>query len=334
MRILLTGANGFFGSHILHQLLENTGHEIAALTRPGRESSLPADKRVIPVTGDITDPSSLRNALKSCGAVVHAAAKVSTWARDRSEFDRVNVDGALGLLRTAGEAGVEKIIYVSSFLALGSSRGVPLDESGPHERDFHFNDYERTKYRANLEVRELARQGLPVVTLYPVVMYGPGPLTAGNLVSNLVLDHLRGRLPARIGHGRQRWCFVHVEDVARGVKLALELAAPGACYILGGQNASLNEFFSALATASGKPAPRLAMPFGLANMVGAGEEILATLTGRMPQLTRGVVDIFRRDWEFDSSLAARELGYTARPLREGLEQTVRWLQDTILREGQ
>lgn len=334
MRILLTGASGFFGSHILRQLLESKGCEIAALVRPGRKSALPADKRVISITGDITDPPSLRRALKGCCAVVHAAARVSTWARDRGEFDRVNVDGALGLLRSAGEAGVNKIIYVSSFLALGSSRGVPLDENGPHGRDFHFNDYERTKYRANLEVRELARQGLPVVTLYPAVMYGPGPFTAGNLVSNLALDHLRGRLPARIGHGNQRWCFVHVEDAARGVKQALELATPGARYILGGSNASLNEFFDALATVSGKPAPRLALPFGLARAVGAGEEILAALTGRMPQLTRGVVDIFRRDWEFDSSLAARELGYSARPLREGLEQTVRWLRTEILREGQ
>ncbi|MCE5269735.1 NAD-dependent epimerase/dehydratase family protein [bacterium] len=329
MRILLTGASGYLGSRILNQLLEHTGHEIAALVRPGRERALPRHARVVPVAGDITDPTSLRLALKSCRAAVHAAAKVSTWARDPAEFDRVNVKGAFNVLRAAGEAGLDKVLYVSSFLALGSSAGTPLDEDSPHLRQSHFNDYERTKYAANIQAQELAQAGLPLVTLYPAVIYGPGPFTAGNLISNLVRDHLRGRLPARIGHGRQRWNFVYVEDVAAGVRLALERGKPGRNYILGGENVSLGQFFAALATASGQPAPRLAVPFWAARLIGWAEERLATLSGRMPQLTRGVVDIFRRDWEFDSSRAVHELGYSARPLSEGLELTVRWLRESI-----
>jgi len=329
MRILLTGASGYLGSRILNQLIEHTGHEVAALVRPGRECALPRHARVVPVAGDITDPVSLRLALKGCRAAVHAAAKVSAWARDPSEFDRVNVEGALSVLRAAGEAGVDKVIYVSSFLALGSSTGTPLDEDSSHLRQVHFNDYERTKYDANLAAQELAQAGLPLVTLYPAVIYGPGPFTAGNLISNLVRDHLRGRLPARIGHGRQRWNFVYVEDVAAGVRLALERGKPGQNYILGGENASLGQFFTALAAASGKPAPRFAVPFWTARLIGWAEESLARLSGRMPQLTRGVVDIFRLDWEFDSSRAGRELGYVARPLSEGLELTVRWLRESI-----
>lgn len=330
MKILLTGATGFLGSRLTRRLLDNTDHEPTLLVRPGRERQLPESSRIAVCPGDITDRASVERALEGCRALIHTAAKVSVWARDRSEFERVNVDGTLELFDCAVRAGVDRIIYVSSFLALGFSTGPLLNEDGPHEREIHFNDYERTKYLADRAATELAGQGAPIVTLYPGVIYGPGQLTEGNLIVNLLIDYMTGKLPARIGHGRQRWNFVFVEDVVSGILLALKKAAPGSRYILGGENLSLNEFFSAVEKTTGIPQPAMSVPFGPAKALGALEEAAAFLFGRMPRTTRGVVDIFRRNWVFDSGRAERELGYTHRGLIEGLRTTVEWLRRDVL----
>ncbi len=330
MRIFLTGGNGFFGSRLVDRLARGGGHELVLLVRQGRESNVPRHSGVSTVSGDITEPSSYQAALDSCDAVIHSAAVVSTWARDRTLFDRVNVQGTLDLIEKATARGVSKILYVSSFLALPPSPdGAPLDEKTPVERSTHYNDYERTKYTANIRVARLAEQGAPVVTLYPTVMFGPGPRTEGNLVVNMVIDHMRGRLPARLGDGTQTWNFVFVEDVVNGVVQALEKAEPGERFILGGENVTLAAFFDMMGQVTGKKPPRLALPWPVARVVGAAEELLAWLTGRMPQTTRGAIDLFQLDWAFSSALAGTRLGYAPRAFRDGLESTVQWIR----REG-
>ena len=325
MKIFLTGATGFFGSCLARALLEQTGHDLILLARPGRESSLPQDNRVEIATGDLTDPQSLKRCVPACDAVIHAAAMVATWSRHSSTFDRVNVEGTVNLLRTALDAGVSRVIYISSFLALGHSENRPLAENDNHERGVHYNDYERTKYLANHKAQELARAGLPLVILYPTVMYGPGPLTPGNLVSSMIIDFMKKKLKARLGDGRVRWNFVFVEDVVQGVLSALEKAAPGERYILGGENASLARFLETLEKITGVPQPGLSVPWPVARLAGAAEEALAWLFGRTPRTTRGVIDIYRRNWIFDSSAARKKLGYQALSLEDGLRRTVDWI---------
>ncbi len=331
MRIFLTGGNGFFGSRLVERLMQGGGgHELVLLVRAGREANVPSHAGVSTVTGDLTDPSSYEQALDGCDAVIHTAALVSTWVRDRSLFDRINVRGTLELIEKATARGVGRILYVSSFLALPSSPdGSPLDESSPARRPVHYNDYERTKYTANIRVAQLVAGGAPVVTLYPTIMYGPGPLTSGNLVAGMLIDQMRGRLPARLGDGSQIWNFVFADDVAEGVALALDKAEPGERFILGGENFSLGAFFDLMGQVTGKKPPRLALPWKVARVAGAAEELLAWLTGRTPQTTRGVIDIFRQNWVFSSAHAESKLGYAPRALCDGLERTVEWIR----REG-
>ncbi|MEA2062129.1 MAG: NAD-dependent epimerase/dehydratase family protein [Gemmatimonadota bacterium] len=334
MKVFITGATGFFGSRLVRCLLEKTGHELVLLTRRPDSSGLPDHERVSLVRGDVTDPpDTLARHMEGCEGVIHSAALVSTWARDRSAFDRVNIEGTLGVLRAAGMAQAGKILYTSSFLALGSSADKPLGEDGPHFRELHFNDYERTKYIANLRAQELAeREDLPLTTLYPTVMYGPGPLSSGNLVANLLIDYMKRKLPARLGDGTSRWNYVFVEDVAEGHLRALEKSKPGDRFILGGENVSTADFFRTVERVTGISQPRLSVPFPVARLAGACEEILAFLTGREPKTTRGVIDIFRRDWVFDSSLAERDLGYRPLGLEQGLKRTVDWIRAEGLAE--
>jgi dihydroflavonol-4-reductase len=203
-----------------------------------------------------------------------------------------------------------------------------LDESAePRERAW-INDYERTKTLADRLARRAIAAGLPLCVVYPGVIYGPGELTEGNIVVRHILDLVHGRLPALIGKPIRRWNYVFVEDVARGVALALEKTPPGGRYVLGGENVTLGDFYSTVGRLTGAKIPTLRMPDALAKAAGAAQKAWARMRGSTPQLTPDLVEIYKHDWAYDSSRAEKELGYHGRPLAEGLAATVAWLKES------
>jgi len=267
----------------------------------------------------------VRRALEGCDALIHAAALVKRWVRDRSAFDRTNVEATECLFGAAAEAGVRRILYTSSFFALGCSDAGPggvIDEDHPRDLGHVHTDYERTKAIADARVRNLVAEGAPVVTLYPAVLYGPGALTEGNLVGKLVLDFARGRLPGIPCRGDRLWGYAYVDDVAAGHLLALDKAAPGSRYILAGENVIVDRFFEVLARLLRRRPPRFHLPMSLMLLLGAIEEIKARLTGMNPLLTRAEARTYEHHWAYDDSRARRDLGYRGRSLEEGLARTV------------
>ncbi|HEV8202441.1 MAG TPA: NAD-dependent epimerase/dehydratase family protein [Candidatus Polarisedimenticolia bacterium] len=325
MRVFLTGGTGFLG-HELLRALHARRHQVTALVRaPEAAATLPPG--VDPIVGTVERPESYRAALAGQDAVVHAAALVKMWARDRSEFDRVNVSGTERLVREASDAKVAKVVYTSSFIALGPSNGRPLrEDDARRERDPH-NDYERSKMAADAVARKLVSEGHPLFILYPGVIYGPGRMTDGNLVARNVIEILKGTMP--FGMALEAWSYAFVDDVVAGFVKVLETAPASQRYILGGDNRTGPEFYAALASASGRPAPRFKIPFALAAAAGWSEYALAQLLGRPPRLlTHEVVRIYRRAWAYDSARATAELGYSITPLEEGLRRLVDWLRKT------
>jgi farnesol dehydrogenase len=274
------------------------------------------------VRGDILDEGSLAAALGGCDALVHMAAMVKRWAPDRAEFDRVNVGGTESVLRAAAAAGVGKVLYTSSIVALGPTAGEVADEDRAPERGDGCTDYERTKRRSLEAARRLAALGRPIVIVYPGIVYGPGAATEGNLLRPMLADHQRGRLRARLGRGDRRICYAFVDDVARGHVLALERGVPGRGYILGGENATQDDLFALLRELTGRPAPRLAVPYWVAGLAAAAQVLRARLTGRLPDVTPGIVTTFRHEWAYRSDRAVREIGYAITPLGEGMRRTL------------
>ena len=319
MRVLITGATGYVGGRVAARLAE-AGHDVLALARPGREGKVPAGCR--PVTGDVLDPSSLDRALDGCDALVHMSALVKMWARDRREFDRVNVEGLASALRAAERCRVRRILYTSTIGALGPTGPDPRDET--HQRtDFRFRtDYERTKWVADLLARERAVNGLPLITLYPGVVYGAGAATQGNLLDRVFRDYLAGRLKFRLGRAPSRICYALADDVAEGHRLALDRGEPGRGYILGGENVRQDDLFALLHELTGVVPPRAAVPFWIAEGAGRAMRALSRLTGRPPAITDGAIATFRFHWAYSSERAVRELGYRVTPLREGLRVTL------------
>lgn len=327
MKILLTGASGFLGGRLAELLAPF--HQLRLLYRAeAQRASFPSG--VEAVRGDLRDAASLERAMEGCEAAIHAAALVKILAPAR-DFDEVNVEGLRHVLAAAERARVSRLVYVSSFMALGPTEKGPdgeLDESAPAaERDF-INDYERTKTRADRLAREAIDAGRPVDVVYPGVIYGPGSLTEGNIIVRHLLDLAAGELPALLGKPERRWNYVFVDDVAGGIARLLE-GQTGRRYVLGGENVRQEEFY-ALAARLGKiKVPALRMPDWLAKTSGFAMKSWAQITGGTPQLTPDLVEVYRHDWAYSSAKAGRELGYAPRTLAEGLALTLDWLR----REG-
>ena len=316
MRVLVTGGTGYLGSAIV-RALARAGHEPIVFARRATSASLAGGVgagAAVPwrsVDGDVRDTRSVTDAAAGVDAICHTAALVAQWRRDPAEFDAINVGGLQSVLSAARERSLPRVVYTSSFLAL-----PPADS--PHA--LTANHYQRTKVAARDVARRATAEGVPVVTLYPGVIYGPGPATDGDLVGRLMRDHLRGRLPAAIGPERL-WSFTFVEDVAAAHVAALTHANPRREYITGGVNAPQGAIYEFLRSARGRPVPRR-LPAAIATAAALASEAYASLRQRPPLLDRGVVEIFRHDWSLDSSVAEAELGLRMTSLDEGFARTL------------
>jgi farnesol dehydrogenase len=315
MKVLVTGGTGYLGRAVV-QALAARGHQLVLFSRAASRSGLPGTA----IDGDIRDGAALERAAAGCDAISHSAALVSIWRRRHADFDDVNVGGLRNALAAARAHGIRRVLYTSSFVAL-----PPRGMRAPLEA----NDYQRTKIAADRLADEAVRGGAPLVRVYPGVVYGPGTFTEGNLVGRLIADHLKHRLPGLIGP-ENAWSYAYVDDVAAGHCTALERGAAGARYALGGENAPQRRVFEIVQQLTGRRPPSR-IPFPIADLLGAAEELRVTLFGGTPLVTRGAVEIFRHDWSLDSRDAIRDLAYPITPLADGVRRTVAAIRDAASR---
>jgi farnesol dehydrogenase len=302
MRVLVTGGTGYLGAAIVRALIAG-GHTPVVFARRASQAKLGGEA----FDGDVRDETAVLRAARKTDAIVHTAALVSIWHRQPSTFDDVNIGGLEAVLAAARTLGIRRIVYTSSFLA-----HPPVGSQAP----LRANDYQRTKVRAGGIAHEAIREGLPLVSLVPGVVYGPGTQTEGNLIGRMVRDHLAGRLRGLVGADRC-WSYAFVEDVAAAhVQALLPQIEPGE-YVLGGDNEPQMRVFEIVREETGIPVPRR-IPVPAAFAVAAAEELRARLTGRLPSITRGVVEILRHDWSLDSARSIDKLSYRIRPLLLGV----------------
>lgn len=319
MRVLVTGATGFLGGHLVRALIE-AGHEPRALVRPGRETCFFEAVGAEVARGDLADEAGLRRAARGCDAVVHAAARTGDPPRDKREEQwRTNVDGTTHLVRAARAAKVGRIVHVSSIATIGASRdGTPLDEGslwdGPPVDGV---PYALTKIEAEQRALAAARAGADVVVVNPSSLIGP---RADGRPSGGTLAAIAARAVKIVPPGGVS--VADVEDVARGCVRALECGRAGERYILGGENLTYREFFARIAAAAGVPAPRFVLPRMLVPLLVPPAAALALAGRGRPPWTPGLMRAWGWFAYVDSSKARRELGYTCRPLDETVRRTL------------
>lgn len=316
MRVFITGATGFIGQRVVRKLLQRH-HQVKALVRrPDAATNLRA-LGVDLVPGDVTQASGLADAMEGSDWLLHLANRYSLYEPDERVYAEVNVQGNHNVMAAALQARVGKVVHVSSIVAYGASPDQPLREGSRVGR--HANTYARTKYAGDQVVSAYARQGLPVVTIYPGAVLGPGdPKDTGVWIRQLVSR----RQPARVFESGG-FTFVHVDDVAEAIVRAAERPDTlGERYLIGQEYLTNGEFMMLVSELSGVPRPAVALPDWLAHAGAAVAGALSRVTGTAPVLglSSGTARHLAYGFRFGSEKAQRELGLSYRPVREALQE--------------
>ncbi len=321
--VLMTGASGFVGSAVARKLLA-AGFSVRALMR--RRSSLAnlAGLDIEIVEGDMRDRASVRAATAGARCVFHVAADYRLWTPDPASLIADNVEGTRIVMEEALHASVERVVYTSSVATLAlRADGAPADESRSLNEREGIGAYKRSKIAAERVVKHMVeRNRLPAVIVNPSTPIGPRdarPTPTGRVI----VEAAAGRMPAFLDTGLN---LVHVDDVAEGHLAALRRGRIGERYILGGENVLFSEMLADIAhIVKGRP-PRLKLPWWAVLPLAYVAELIAARTGREPFATRDGVRMARHRMYFTSAKAQRDLDFTSRPYREGLEDAVRWFR--------
>jgi len=329
MKCFVTGASGFIGSNLVHELLVR-GHRVKALLRPGTEERGLAGLEFERVTGDLFDRQLLERELIGCDWCFHVAASYYLWRRDYAPMYAVNVEGTRNVLEAAGKAGCQRIVHTSTVGCIGLPTGtngdvVPATEADPVSPEDLSGDYKRSKFQAETVAMKLfEQQELPIVIVNPSAPVGPGDVKP-TPTGQIILDFLNRRLPAFVDTGLN---WVHVRDVAAGHILAAEKGRLGQRYILGNEqgNWTLEKTFAALEKITGVAAPRKKMPYWLALRVAEVSESIAFFTGKPPQATLAGVRMAKHKMWFNPGKAIRELGLPQTPPEQAFTDAVNWFR--------
>jgi len=323
--VLVTGGTGFVGANLVRELVA-LGAGVRVLARRGSDRRALTGVPVEFVEGDLLDRPSLARAARGTDMLYHVAADYRLWVREPAELHRVNVEGTRAVLEAAGEAGVRRIVYTSTVGALGIPRDGSLGtEDTPVTLADMVGPYKSSKFLAERIAVELAQRGLPVVIVNPSAPIGPWDVKP-TPTGKMIVDFMRGRMFATLDTGLN---IVHVRDVARGHVLAAERGRVGERYILGHArgNLSLTEIGRVLGELTGRPAPRLRVPYAVAWCGAACTEAVARLTGRPPAVPLTAVRMARKRMYFSPAKAVRELGLPQTDPRQALHDAVRWFAE-------
>ncbi|HEY2827192.1 MAG TPA: NAD-dependent epimerase/dehydratase family protein [Pirellulales bacterium] len=332
--VFVTGASGFIGTRLVWELVQR-GHVVHALTRSGKLDPPPgflpdvrpdfSHPNVRLLVGDITNPESLRRAMAGCTQVHHLAGYAKNWARDPKTFFDLNVEGLKNVCTVALELRIERIVWTSTMLTFGPTRPDEIATEDTIRTVPEFTHYEKSKAAGEQQAASFVKDGLPLVIVNPGRVFGPGCLNEGNSVSLIMDMYDRGQLLFSLGGGRNIGNWVLVDDVVRGLILAMVRGRIGEKYILGGENVTLKQFFGLVDQVSGKRHFQITIRRPGAMIYAWLLKQRAQWFGVYPQITPAWVRLFLADWAYSSAKAERELGYTVTPLPQAVRTTYDWL---------
>jgi dihydroflavonol-4-reductase len=316
---LVTGASGFIGGAVARALHE-AGFRVRAFMRSTSPRVHIKDDYEVAV-GDVTDPVSVREAVRGARYVFHVAADYRLWTPDPAKMLRTNVEGTRIVMEEALRAGVERVVHTSSVATLAPNREGLCDETQRMSCQARVGTYKRSKILGERLVEEMIlRQGLPAVIVNPTAPLGSGDLRP-TPTGRIILESLRGNMPAFVDTGLD---VVHVDDVAKGHLAALRLGRIGERYILGGENIDLASLLGEIARLTGRKPPTVRLPRAPLVPLAFLNECLARIVDREPFLNLEGLRLAATPMFFDDSKARRELGYQSRPLGEALADAIDW----------
>lgn len=319
MKVFVTGGTGFIGGEVVRQLRER-GDEVVCLVRSPEKGHRLAEQGSELVGGDLGDAEAIRKGMEGCDAAIHAAAmyEVGIPASQHPAMWEANVAGTERVLTAAREAGLPKLVYVSTVGVFGNTHRQVVDESYEHPGREFTSYYEETKLEAHRLAKRAIADGLPAIVVQPGGVYGPGDTSQ---VADLLEQFLAGKLPL-LPFPELGICLTHVEDIAAGILLALDKGKTGETYVLSGPVTTMREAIEVVAGLSGRKAPKRAMPVALMKAMTPIGPLVGKLMGQPPNLRELISSADGVTFWATHEKATRELGYAPRGMEEGWRQTL------------
>ena len=315
-KYFVTGATGFIGGEIVKQLI-GRGHKVVALVRSPDKAGMLKALGVEMHAGDITDRDTLRAPMQGVDGVFHVAAWYKVGVVEPLA-DQINVDGTRNVLKTMRTLEIPRGVYTSTVAVFSDTKGTVPDETYRYDGP-HLSEYDRTKWIAHYRVAlPKIEEGLPLMIVMPGLVYGPGD-TSG--MHTALVDLLRGRLP--MTPGRTAFCWAHVEDTARGHILAMEKGTPGETYLITGPRHTFEYAFEVAAKFGHVRAPLVHPGPRTMRAVAVLMGVARRFTTLPPALQPEALRVLAGTTYFGSNdKAVRALGFAARPVEEGMAQTL------------
>ena len=319
MKVLVTGGTGFTGSHLVKKLL-GAGLDVKVLARPGANTAFLRDHGAEIVPGDITDKTSVDQAVKGTDRVFNIAAAYREAKLPDSSYWAVNLEGTKNIIGACLKYDVSRLVHCSTIGVVSSVDDPPSDESAPYSPD---DIYQQSKCAAEKEVlRSVKQESLPASIIRPCAIYGPGDLRLLKMFRMIA----RKRFYI-IGNGKALYHMVYIDDLVSGFILASQKSGSiGEVFIIGGPKyTDLNELFRIIAREFKVKPPGVHFPYKPIELLSVLMEYAYKPLKKEPPLYRRRVAFFKKDRAFDISKAKKILGYRpAFDLKDGIHLTAKW----------
>ena len=320
---LVTGATGHIGYALLKELVDN-GEKVRILIRKDSKQfdGIECEK----VYGDVTDLDALLKAFEGVDVVYHLAGIIDINADQEDMIWSVNVGGTKNVVKACQEKGVRRLVYASSVDAF-----PPLPDNQVMTELDHFDvdildgTYAKTKATATQFVLDEVKAGrLDAVVTHPGACIGPYDFKVSN-VGEMVRMFINGMFPVTLSFGAYN--FVDIRDVAHGMYMAAKQGGKGECYILCGEQISVDGFIKATAKACGKKAPKIPLSYGFAKAVAPAAEVFYKVAKKTPLFTRYSIRKLVSNGNFSIEKARKELDYNPMSVEQSVTDMVQWIKE-------
>jgi dihydroflavonol-4-reductase len=321
LKVLVTGANGFLGSHLVRALIEQN-YEVHAMVRANSDKSSLDHLNCKIVVGDILDPISLRNCMCGMTGVFHVAGAMSSSPRDKEWLFNVNVKGVQNVIDGCIEKKVKRLVHVSSVVAVGTNikeKLPPLNENSKNvTKSMGFANYDSKRQGEELVLTAAKNNLIEAVVVNPGLIYGAGDakkiIRKGNILA------AKGKLPVFTLGGVN---IVAVEDVVKAMIEAYKVGHNGERYLLTGDNITIKKLLTTISQLAGARPPQKELPTGLAKIFAT---ILDLLGFKLELCRENVFTATTFHW-YDNAKARRDLKFNPVEYKVALKNSVDWMKE-------
>ena len=322
-KVLVTGADGFLGSHVVRRALDE-GYMVRAFIQSGRQVDVLDGLPVERFEGDLLKYEDIKSALDGCDVVIHTAASTAVWPSRANGIWKINYDAVVDLAEAVIKQNIKRFVYIGSASSFGyGSMEEPGDENSPFLGSKFGLDYLDSKKKAQDHLlNEYKEHALPVIILNPTFMIGEYDTAPGS--GKMVLAVGKQQLPGYTAGGK---CVVYVGDVAQAAVNAIQKGNFGECYIAGGENLPYKDFYAIISGMTSARELKMKIPTPLTILLGYGMELLSKITKKAPLFSACVARLSNDGHYYRSDKAIRDLDMPQTSAKDAIQKAVNYFSE-------